>query len=142
MKKLILMIGLTGAVALSAPAQTDGDQSWPQMEQMQQEMLRFFEQFNQQFDPGEEGIRMDTLIMKPFFFGMPEEGMGMLPEDLSQQLNKMMEQLMKSFGGFPGQELDPGEMEEWLKNFQELMPPAPPPGSDGARKQKRKTFTL
>ncbi len=146
MKKIILVLGLAGGVLLSGRAQTDQDQSWPQMEQMQQEMLRFFEQFSQQFDLEEGGMLLDTMIMKPFFFGAPEGGSEMLPEGFSQQLNKMMEQMMKSFGGFPGQDFNSGDMEEWLKELQEQLPPGfelpPPPDKDGIRKKKRKTYTL
>lgn len=146
MKKFIVLLVLAGAGLLPAKGQTDMQHLQQQMEQMQKEMWRMFDHFNQQFDLEEGEIRMDTFLLKPYLFGAPGSELEVFPEDFSEQLNGMLEKMMQQFGGFQGDFFDSGEMEKWLKDLQEGMPgelPAlPPPGREGQRKQKRKTYTL
>ena len=142
MKKVLWLLLLFPLIFSEAIAQ-DQTPADP-FEQLQKEMEKFLKGFNLE----EGGMMMDTMLIQPFGFfdGMPE-GNGEVPEDMQQQMQQMMDALLKQFQQFSEQQ----DQFQWDEFFKQMDPdfayPAPdeqPAEKDPAekKKKKRKTYSL
>lgn len=144
MKKLIFSIVLL-VVTLNLSAQNTQEEALKEMQKMQEEMMKNFE--NLEFNFGNSQLFIDTFFVKEF----DQFGNSIPMEQFSGDLSELMEMLQQQMQNMDGK--DWAEMQRLFESFGDFSPMIPAPENlDEFKKEegdikeksnkKRKSYTL